>query len=64
MSEMSKAEQAVWELGIVPFEDIEQIVKTVVAALRELPELPGPRYSAGGYSRHNIDAFVDDVLGL
>jgi hypothetical protein len=31
--------------------------------IRDLPEEPGPRYSAGEYSRRNHEAMVDDALG-
>jgi len=34
-----------------------------IAAMRELPEEPGPRYTAGEYSRANQSAMVDDALG-
>lgn len=34
-----------------------------IAAMRELPEDPGPRYTAGEYSRANQSAMVDDALG-
>lgn len=32
--------------------------------LRELPEEPGPRYTAGEYSRRNHEAMIADALGL
>jgi hypothetical protein len=35
-----------------------------IAAMRELPEEPGPRYTAGEYSRANQSAMVDDALGV
>lgn len=31
--------------------------------IRELPEEPGPRYSAGEYSRRNHEAMISDALG-
>ena len=31
--------------------------------MRDLPEEPGPRYTAREYSRKNIEAMVDDALG-
>jgi hypothetical protein len=34
-----------------------------IAAMRELPDEPGPRYAAGEYSRANQSAMVDDALG-
>jgi hypothetical protein len=33
-----------------------------LAALKHLPDDPGPRYTAGEYSRSNIDALVEDAL--
>lgn len=35
-----------------------------IAAMRELPEDPGPRYTSGEYSRANQSAMVDDALGI
>lgn len=32
--------------------------------IRELPEEPGPRYSAGEYSRRNHGAMIDDALSV
>jgi hypothetical protein len=34
-----------------------------IAAMRELPDEPGPRYAAREYSRANQSAMVDDALG-
>lgn len=36
--------------------------RAAIEAMRELPEEPGPRYTAGEYSRRNQEAMVDDVL--
>jgi nucleoside diphosphate kinase len=36
--------------------------QTAIEAMRELPEEPGPNYSAGEYSRKNHAAMIDDAL--
>jgi hypothetical protein len=45
-----------------PTEDFRVIVRAIVEAMRELPEEPGPRYTAGEYSRRTQEAMVDDAL--
>jgi hypothetical protein len=42
--------------------DCEAIARAVIEAMRELPEEPGPRYTAGEYSRRTQAAMVDDAL--
>jgi hypothetical protein len=32
--------------------------------MRELPGEPGPRYTAGEYSRRSHEAMIDDALGV
>ena len=39
-----------------------RIARKVIESLRELREAPGHHYSAGEYSRRNIEAMVDDAL--
>jgi hypothetical protein len=36
--------------------------RKMLRAMRELPENPGPRYTAGEYSRRNHEAMIDDAL--
>lgn len=36
--------------------------RAAIAAMRELPGEPGPRYTAGEYSRRTQEAMVDDAL--
>lgn len=36
--------------------------KAAIEAMRELPEEPGPRYTAGEYSRRTQSSMVDDAL--
>lgn len=36
--------------------------RAAIEAMRDLPEEPGSGYSAGYYSRSNIEAFVTDAL--
>jgi hypothetical protein len=36
--------------------------RAAIAAMRELPGNPGPRYTAGEYSRRTQEAMVDDAL--
>ena len=38
------------------------LTRAILLALRALPEEPGPRYTAGEYSRRNVEAMIDDVL--
>jgi hypothetical protein len=35
-----------------------------IEAMRELPGEPGPRYTAGEYSRRNQESMIDDALGV
>jgi hypothetical protein len=44
--------------------DTEKMARAALEAMRELPEEPGPRYSAGEYSRRTQEAMVDDALGV
>lgn len=37
--------------------------RAAIEAMRELSGDPGPRYSAGEYSRRTQEAMVDDALG-
>lgn len=37
--------------------------RAAIEAMRELPEEPGPRYSAGEYSRRTHAAMIEDALG-
>ena len=39
------------------------LVRTTIEAIRDLPGDPGPRYTAGEYSRRTQEAMVDDALG-
>lgn len=36
--------------------------RLAIKAIREIGEEPGARYTAGEYSRSNVEAFVDDIL--
>lgn len=36
--------------------------RAAIEAMRELPSDPGPRYTAGEYSRRTQEAMVDDIL--
>lgn len=38
------------------------VARAAIEAMRELPEEPGPRYTAGEYSRRTQAAMVDDAL--
>lgn len=40
----------------------ENIARIAIKAMRELPEEPGPRYTAGEYSRRTQEAMVDEAL--
>jgi hypothetical protein len=51
-------------LPVGTYLDSEKIVLAVLAAIRELPGEPGPRYTAGEYSRRSQEAMVDDALGI
>ena len=68
MSEMiervAKAlEVVIWEYkdSSVAFQS-HQLARAAIEAMRDLPEEPGPRYSAGEYSRRSQAAMVDDAL--
>lgn len=43
-------------------EDMIEIARGAIEAMRELPEEPGPRYRSGEYSRRSQAAMVDDAL--
>jgi hypothetical protein len=36
--------------------------RAAIEAVRDLSEQPGPRYTAGEYSRRNVESMVDDAL--
>lgn len=40
------------------------MARVAIAAMRELPGDPGPRYTAGEYSRRTHEAMIDDALGV
>jgi hypothetical protein len=42
----------------------ENEVRETIEAMRDLPEEPGPRYTAGEYSRRTQESMVDDALGV
>lgn len=42
---------------------LREAARAVIEAMRELPGDPGPRYTAGKYSRRTQEAMVDDALG-
>lgn len=44
-------------------EAVLRLARAAIEAMRELPEEPGPRYSAGEYSRRTQESMVDDALG-
>ncbi len=48
------------ERGRVMFRSAARVM---IEAMRELGGDPGPRYSAGEYSRRNHEAMIDDALG-
>lgn len=53
-----------WGDGTIPrLNGIMGEARAAIEAMRELPEQPGPRYSAGEYSRRNHEAMIDDALG-
>lgn len=69
MSEMIERLTKVIELGIADLDlrvagplNYSPIARAVLAGMRELPEEPGPRYTAGEYSRNTQAAMVDDAL--
>jgi hypothetical protein len=39
------------------------LARDMIEAMRELPSDPGPRYTAGEYSRRTQAAMVDEALG-
>jgi hypothetical protein len=41
---------------------MENCARAAIEAMRELPEEPGPRYTAGEYSRRSHEAMIDDAL--
>jgi hypothetical protein len=41
---------------------LEACARAAIEAMRELPSEPGPRYSAGEYSRRTHTAMIDDAL--
>ena len=43
-------------------EQFRSIARAAIEAMRELPDSPGPRYTAGEYSRRNHEAMIDDAL--
>jgi hypothetical protein len=44
--------------------DYYKMARAAIEAMRELPGDPGPRYTAGEYSRRTQEAMVDDALAL
>jgi hypothetical protein len=71
MSEMVELVARAVEQGIADLDlrgpgplDYASIARAAIEAMRELPEEPGPRYTAGKYSRVNQDAMVDDALAV
>ena len=72
MSEM--IERAVAALKKLPVRDsldlggeldglrLREAARAVFEAIRELPSEPGPRYTAGEYSRRSHEAMIDDAL--
>jgi hypothetical protein len=45
-------------------EAVMRLARAAIEAMRDLPEEPGPRYTAGDYSRRTQEAMIDDALGL
>jgi hypothetical protein len=45
-------------------EDLRSAARAAISAMRELPGEPGPRYTAGEYSRRSQEAMVDDALSV
>ncbi len=41
---------------------LREAARAVIEGMRELPSDPGPRYTAGEYSRRTQEAMVDDAL--
>ena len=53
-----------WGDGSIPKENgIMEEARAAIEAMRDLPGDPGPRYTAGEYSRRTQEAMVDDALG-
>jgi hypothetical protein len=44
--------------------DYASVARAAIEAMRELPTEPGPRYTAGEYSRRTQDAMVNDALSV
>jgi hypothetical protein len=51
-----------WDADDWMFQKFEKYARAAIEAMRELPGEPGPRYSAGEYSRRSQEAMVDDAL--
>jgi hypothetical protein len=62
MTEIVKRLAAILDVARDGAANSEEIVRRLIEAMRELPEQPGPRYTAGEYSRRNHEAMVDDIL--
>lgn len=60
---VQRAIKAVIETHPMGGEQAERIARAVIKSLRDLPEEPGPRYTAGEYSRKTQEAMVDEALG-
>lgn len=41
---------------------LRSLARDAIAALRDIPDDPGPLYEAGEYSRRNVDCMVNDFL--
>jgi hypothetical protein len=41
---------------------MQKVARAAIAAMRDLPGEPGPRYTAGDYSQRNVEALIDDAL--
>lgn len=53
-----------WEEDTDALRDsVRSEARAAIEAMRELPSEPGPRYSAGEYSRRSHEAMIDDALG-
>ncbi len=46
------------------YRNFRAAARAAIEAMRELPGEPGPRYTAGEYSRRTQEAMVDDALSL
>lgn len=72
MGDQKTIERAAWamreasdRIGLeLTYDFCETLTRSVFLAIRDLPGEPGPRYSAGEYSRRNMESFVDDALGV